>query len=137
MNVRTAARYSLGGIRLVNGVAALLAPQVVARRLGADPGQPALVHVLRMFGVRTTIIGAELLLLKDVRALDRALRLAPVVHASDALSAACAWRSGTLPGRAGLTATAISTVNVALTLMAQPPGRLLFRCRTREGAHHA
>ncbi|MGG8410377.1 hypothetical protein ACM614_29395 [Streptomyces sp. 12297] len=121
MDPRSLARYSLAGIRLVNGVAALAAPQVVARRLGADEHQPGLVHVLRMFGVRTVFIGAELLLLKDADRIARALRIGTLIHASDALSAAAAGRHGMLPPRAAMTTTAISTVNVVLSLLAQLP----------------
>ncbi|KMS92496.1 MULTISPECIES: hypothetical protein [Streptomyces] len=119
MDVRTAARGSLAVIRLVNGAAALVTPQVMARRLGADPGQPALVYVLRMFGVRTVVIGARLLFPADADELDRELRTGTLIHASDALAAACAGREGLLPRRMAAAATAISTVNVALTLVAR------------------
>ncbi|MBT2407517.1 MULTISPECIES: hypothetical protein [unclassified Streptomyces] len=119
MDGHTLARYGLAGIRLVNGVASLLAPQVVARRLGADPNQPAVIYVLRMFGVRTVVLGAELLLLKDAHELDRALRVGTLIHTSDALSAAWAGQEGSLPRRAAVAATAISTVNVALAFLAQ------------------
>ncbi|MBW5482761.1 hypothetical protein [Streptomyces bambusae] len=122
MDPRSLARYSLAGIRLVNGVAALAVPQVVARRLGADENQPGLIHVLRMFGVRTVFIGAELLLLKDADRIAQALRIGTLIHASDALSAAAAGRQGLLPPRAAMTTTTISTVNVALSLLAQLPG---------------
>lgn len=137
MDARTTARYGLAGIRLVNGVVALLAPQTMARSLGAGPAQPALLHVLRMFGVRTVVLGAELLLLRDPHERDRALCVGTLIHASDALSAACAWRDGVLAPRPGLTATAISTLNVALTLVAQQPRRLPPTCRAPEGGHHA
>ncbi|WP_225810556.1 hypothetical protein [Streptomyces spinosus] len=119
MDVRTAARRSLAVIRLVNGATALLTPRVMARRLGADPGQPALVYVLRMFGVRTVVIGARLLCPADPDALDRELRTGTFLHASDALAAACAGREGLLSRRMAAAATAISTVNVALTLVAR------------------
>ncbi|MER6736251.1 hypothetical protein [Streptomyces puniciscabiei] len=124
MDVRKAARCSLAVIRLVNGAAALLTPRVMARRLGADPGRPALVYVLRMFGVRTVVIGAQLLCPADSDDLDRALRTGTLIHASDALAAACAGREGLLPHRMAAATTAISTVNVALTLVARGwPGR--------------
>ncbi|MCB5181559.1 hypothetical protein [Streptomyces antimicrobicus] len=121
MDARTLARYSLGVVRLVNGVAALAAPQVVARSLGADVRQPALAHVMRMFGIRTVFIGAELLLLKDPQRIAEALRTATVIHTSDTLSAATAGRCGTLPPRAAKIATTISAVNVLLSLLAQWP----------------
>ncbi|WP_438490141.1 hypothetical protein [Streptomyces sp. S186] len=128
MDARTAARFCLAGIRLVNGAAALLTPRVMARRLGADPEQPALVYVLRMFGVRTVAIGAQLLWPADANELDRMLRTGTLIHASDAVAAACAGRDGLLPCRMATAATAISTVNVALTLVAR--GR---PCRPPEG----
>ncbi|GGR47322.1 hypothetical protein ACH4U6_15310 [Streptomyces netropsis] len=119
MDGHAIARYGLAGIRLVNGVAALLAPQVVARRLGADPSRPAVIYVLRMFGVRTVVLGAELLLLRDPDELERALRVGTLIHTSDALSAAWAGQQGALARRPATAATAISTVNVALTFLAQ------------------
>ena len=52
----------LGCIRLFNGTAALLVPAKTARRLGVDPeANPAPIYPLRMFGVRTVILGCELL----------------------------------------------------------------------------
>ncbi|MFG2287936.1 hypothetical protein ACGFOU_17975 [Streptomyces sp. NPDC048595] len=120
MDAQALARQSLAAIRLVNGLAALLAPQVVARRLGADATRPGLVYALRMFGVRTVVLGADLLLVKDQEQLHRKLRVGTLIHASDALAAASAGRNGTLPRRTATAATAISTVNVALTLLAQP-----------------
>jgi hypothetical protein len=129
MDAHTGARYTLAGIRLVNGVAALLAPQVVARRLGADPTQPAVIYVLRMFGVRTVVLGAELLLLKDADELDRALHVGTLIHTSDALSAVWAGREGTLPRGPAMAATAISTVNVALTFLAHRGGRCRLAAR--------
>ncbi|GGU93878.1 hypothetical protein GCM10010211_70960 [Streptomyces albospinus] len=128
MDARTAARYSLAGIRLVNGASALLTPRVMARRLGADPEQPALVYVLRMFGVRTVVIGAQLLCPTDADELDRMLRTGTLLHASDALAAACAGRNALLPRRMATVATVISTVNVALTLVARG-----WPCRPPEG----
>ncbi|WP_245873277.1 hypothetical protein [Streptomyces phaeoluteigriseus] len=107
----------------MNGVAALLAPQLVARRLGAEPGRPALIYVLRMFGVRTVVLGVELLCVKDPVELDRALRVGTLIHTSDALSAAWVGQEGTLARRPAVAATAISTVNVALTFLAQRRSR--------------
>ncbi|MEU7059499.1 hypothetical protein [Streptomyces sp. NPDC046197] len=118
MDVHTLARHSLAAIRLVNGTAALLAPQLVAHRLGAYRTQPALAYVLRMFGVRTVVLGAELLVLEGEE-LRRALRVGTFIHATDALSAACAGREGTLPPRTARATTAVSTINAALTLLAQ------------------
>jgi hypothetical protein len=57
------ARITLAGIRLFDGVAALLVPVPLARRLGVDPdANPSALYALRLFGVRTVLIGAQLLL---------------------------------------------------------------------------
>src|SRR5262249_56800177 len=67
---RDHARIALASIRLVNGVLALLAPEVMLRRFeagqeadpgaGKDPGRVA-VYPLRMFGIRTVVLGGQLL----------------------------------------------------------------------------
>ncbi|MGX1507628.1 UNVERIFIED_CONTAM: hypothetical protein RKD43_006253 [Streptomyces graminofaciens] len=77
-----------------------------------------MIYVLRMFGVRTVVLGAELLFLKDPDELDRALRVGTLIHTSDALSAARAGQEGTLARGPAMAATAISTVNVALAFLA-------------------
>jgi hypothetical protein len=114
---RTAARYLLGGIRLFNGAAALFAPAPLGRRLGVDPdANPAAVYVLRLFGVRTVYIGAELILARGDHLRD-ALRTAPAVHLSDTLSAVAAGAAGQLPKKSARTATIISGVNFALAVL--------------------
>jgi hypothetical protein len=53
---REHARIALATIRLVNGALALLAPEVMLRRLGADPRTNGVaVYPLRMFGIRTVV----------------------------------------------------------------------------------
>ena len=60
MTSRSTARYTLAAIRLFNGGVALFAPETLARRLGADPqANGAVIYVLRMFGIRTVVIGTE------------------------------------------------------------------------------
>jgi hypothetical protein len=124
-------RVLLAGVRLTMGTAGLLAPDLVIRRLGVDPArQPAMRHPLRMFGIRTLLIGTDLLRNSGP---DRrhAELVAPVVHGSDTASAFLAWRKGDLPGRAGVLATAVSAVNLTLALanLALPP-RWATRSRT-------
>jgi hypothetical protein len=120
---RRAARYALAGIRLVNGTAALVAPALLLRRLGVDPqANPAAFYALRMFGIRTVVLGAELLLL-DGDELDRSLRTGVLIHASDVLAAATAGATHRLPARSAMVATLISTVNVGLAVAAQEPKR--------------
>ncbi len=114
------ARVALGLIRLINGGAALLVPAALLRRLGVDAQtEAAAKYAFRLFGIRTILIGADLILnRREGRA--EALRVAPIIHISDTISAAIAGIRGELPRRAAITATLISTVNVALSLAAQP-----------------
>jgi hypothetical protein len=113
------ARIALGCIRLFNGGAALLAPELLAKRLGIDPRTtPAALYVFRMFGIRTVLIAADLLIETGQRRED-AIKRAPVIHASDTLAAALAMLSGRMPGNSGLMITAISAVNTALALYAR------------------
>ena len=119
---RPARRWA--AIRLLNGGLALLAPRFLARRLGAPPeAVPSLVYPLRMFGVRTVLLGADLWRHDDaVR--EHAVQAAPLVHASDvARGGAGGRRRAQLPRRAAVIAAAISTVNVALALVARSRGR--------------
>lgn len=117
------ARVALGGIRIVNGALALVAPKMLMSRLGVDPAaHPAVAYGMRMFGIRTLLIGLDLLSTdRDVR--ERAVKLAPVIHGSDTVCAAIALLSGDLPKKGGLMATAISGVNVALAIAARSGGR--------------
>jgi hypothetical protein len=112
------ARITLAGIRLFNGVAALFVPATLARQLGVDPAaNPAALYALRLFGVRTVLIGAQLLLRDDgVRA--HSLRVAPAIHALDASAALIAGERGQLPRRAATTAAIVSTFNTVLALIA-------------------
>src|SRR3954465_3646808 len=78
---RDLARIALAGIRLFNGTAALVAPDELARRLGVDPDQnPGVLYFIRLFGIRTVLIGAELLVRRGER-LDEAGKLGTLVPA--------------------------------------------------------
>jgi hypothetical protein len=112
------ARILLGAIRLFNGTAALVAPVAFARRLGAGAPDREIVYALRLFGVRTVLIGQELLW-GDPALRARAVRLAPIVHVADATVAALAGRRGHLPRRAARTAVLVSATNTALALLAR------------------
>jgi hypothetical protein len=117
--VTAAARILLGTIRLANGSLALVAPARLADRLGVDPVEnPAMLYALRMFGIRTLLIARDLLG-PDEHARAKALRHAPLIHASDTLAAALAAASGKLPRRAAVLITGISAVNTALALAAR------------------
>jgi hypothetical protein len=112
------ARGALAAIRIVNGSAALVAPWVLTRNLGVRPGDnQAAQYVFRMFGIRTVLIGVQLLLPEgEVR--EASVRVAPIIHASDTASAALAGLSHQIPARPALIATSISALNTALALTA-------------------
>lgn len=127
---RERAPFVLGGIRLFYGTTALLAPSAMARRLGVDPdANPAPIHPLRMFGIRTILIGAELLFQgPETRA--RSMRVAPLVHATDTASAIAAGLQRQLPPRVAVLTTLISGVNTALAVAGRPRKRHRRRSRS-------
>jgi hypothetical protein len=108
----------LATIRLGTGTGGLLFPRQLAARIGVelDAHDPA-VYLLRLFGIRTVLIGADLLLVHgDER--NRALRTGVVIHLSDAWSAAAAGVRQQLPRRPAVMATVISTINAGLAVAA-------------------
>jgi len=129
----------LGSIRLFNGAAALLVPAKTARRLGVDPeANPAPVYPLRMFGVRTVILGCELLF-GDEPIRRRSARLGILIHASDTLSAAAGGFRGQLSARVAIPLVAVSTINTTLAVIGSRPSRLplrrrILRCPPRRGS---
>ena len=111
------ARIALAVIRLFNGTAALVAPEELARRLGVDSEQhPGVNYFVRLFGIRTVLIGAELLVRQGERR-DEALKLGILIHASDTMAATLTALSQRAPS-GGWTIVAISAVNTALALYA-------------------
>ena len=117
--VPNAARIVLAGVRLVNGSVALFAPATFARKLGVAPEEngPA-IYALRLFGVRTILIGSELLSRNpEVRA--RAVRVAVRVHLSDTLAAAAAGATLQLPKKGAKMAVITSSLNTVLALAAR------------------
>jgi hypothetical protein len=127
---RDHARIALATIRLVNGALALLAPEVMLRRFetgpaaspGADPGRVA-VYPLRMFGIRTVVLGIQLLASGpgpdggagpgsgSVRQQGQA---GVVIHAADAASAISAGLRRQMPARVSAAAAGISMTNTVL-----------------------
>ena len=84
---------------------------------GAAGAVPSMVYPLRMFGVRTVLLGADLWRGDDaVR--EHAVRRAPLVHATDVAAAVLAGAGGKMPRRSAAVAAGISTLNVALSLLA-------------------
>ena len=111
-------RKVLAGIRLVNGTLGLLAPELLLRRLGTDLSRDRSgIYPFRMFGIRTILIGADLLLLQGEER-RRATRLAVLIHASDTLAAATAGIRGDLPRKAATVTTLISAGNTVLAVLA-------------------
>jgi hypothetical protein len=113
---RDYARVLLAGIRLLNGGAALLVPKILARRLGVDPDRnPGVLYFLRLFGIRTVIIGADLLVGSDDRRAE-SLRIGILIHGSDTLAATLAAMTGQLPKGVGQMIVLISALNTALAI---------------------
>jgi hypothetical protein len=112
---REHARIALAAIRLVNGTLALLAPEVMLRRLGADPRtNQVAVYPLRMFGIRTVVLGVELV---AGGSMQRKGKVGVVIHAADAASAITAGLRRQLPPRVAAVAAGISVTNTALALI--------------------
>ena len=117
MGIDDLARVLLGWIRLANGLGALLAPGFLARQIGVDPvANPAIKYVFRMFGIRTVLIGLDLLSQNGERR-AQSLRRAILIHASDTLAAWLATRSGRFPRRSRIIVW-ISAVNTVLAVIA-------------------
>ena len=114
--LRRYARPTLAGVRLFYGTVALVAPQVLIRRASPAPTpDPAAIYAFRMFGIRTVLLGYDLLGPPDERALRRAL----IVHGSDVATAAWLGVSGRVPRRKAVLLTAVSSANLALAWAAQ------------------
>ena len=121
--LRERSHLILGCIRLFNGAVALASPESAARRTGTDPdANPAPIYPLRMFGVRTVILGAELLV-GDPDTRRRSMRLGILIHASDTAAAVGGGIRGQLPPKVAVTTTAISSVNTALAILGSLPPR--------------
>jgi len=118
--LRSNAHLILAAVRFVNGVLALFAPHVLARRLDVDADKsPALLYFQRMFGIRTILIAMDLVT-GDEAELKRALQRAPLIHATDVTGAALAGVRGNVAPRPARMIVAISLVNLLLALIAKP-----------------
>jgi hypothetical protein len=111
------ARYALAVIRIGNGALALVAPSIIIKRFGEDPGEgAAAIYGLRLFGVRTVLIGVDLLTQRG-QPLLHTTRQAVVIHASDTLTAAGLGISGRLRPRMAISLTLISGINTVLAII--------------------
>jgi hypothetical protein len=117
--IAVGARYGLGVVRVVNGVLGLVAPTFIARRLGdRQPDRnAAAIYGIRLFGVRTVVIGLDLLR-PPGEALDRAVRAAPFIHGSDTATVLALRRRKVLPPETARPLAAISGVNTVLAVVA-------------------
>lgn len=111
------ARWLLGGIRLVNGVIALFTPKIIIGRFGDANDVPVARYALRMFGVRTILVALDLFMSGPHQ--KRAIRLAPIIHASDTVAAVLVARSGKVATKTAVLIVAISAFNTLLTLLMQ------------------
>jgi hypothetical protein len=112
------ARYALAAIRIINGLLALVAPSLIIKRFGEDPDKDAAaIYGLRLFGVRTVLIGADLIT-EQGQPLQHTIRQAVIIHASDTVTAATLGTSGRLRPQMAVPITIISALNTALAIAA-------------------
>jgi hypothetical protein len=118
VTVLSKARYALAAIRIANGLLALVAPSLIIRRFGEDPEKDAAaIYGLRLFGVRTVLIGADLIR-EQGQPLQHTIDQAVLIHASDTLTAATLGTSGRLRPQMAVPITLISALNTALAVAA-------------------
>ena len=113
----TVAIRTLAAIRIANGALGLVAPQVLVKRTSTDPTSVEPYYAFRMFGIRTLVLGLDLLTLTGASQ-ERARAQAVLIHATDTACAALGGLRGDLPARAARTTVAISAVNTALAVVA-------------------
>jgi hypothetical protein len=122
---RDHARLALATIRLVNGTLALAAPNALLRRLGADPNvNKVAIYPMRMFGIRTVVLGVQLLIDAPSPEADR---LGVVIHATDAATAITAGVRKELPPRVAAMTSMISLINTALAIVIAWPEKEDYR----------
>lgn len=118
-----AARRTLAGIRVINGGLALIAPSVIIRRFGEQSADgsaaanSAAIYGLRMFGIRTVLLGVDLATLSG-EPLRRALRQAIVIHATDTATVVLLGVTGRAKPRTAIPLALISLTNTALATTA-------------------
>lgn len=119
MSVSDASRKTLAGIRIFNGAVGLFAARRMAAQLGSDLRDDAtFVYPARMFGVRTLVLGVDLLRLRgDAASQRRILREAVLIHATDTAAAAYAGYKRELPTKVARLTTTISAVNTVLAVV--------------------
>ncbi|MET8679365.1 hypothetical protein ABZW18_17770 [Streptomyces sp. NPDC004647] len=101
----------VAGIRLFSRATGLLAPDLLIRRLDPhrEPPSPAAVYAFRLFGIRTILLGLDLLTNRGERLRED---LRDGVHGIDTATAATLGLSGRLPPRSAALTTLISANTV-------------------------
>ena len=84
---------------------------------GNPSANPAAIYGLRLFGIRSVLIGADLVMLRG-RDLDRALRAAPIIHASDTATVLTLQRKKQLSRERARPLAMISGLNTVLAVTA-------------------
>jgi hypothetical protein len=121
-SVNRSARTLLGLIRIVNGAVGLFVPKMFIARFDPDhQPSPAAIYAFRLFGVRTLLIGVDLL--RDGPHLPRTVAAAPLIHGSDVATVVALGAQGVIPPRTARVTTAISSVNLLLALVAAMSSR--------------
>ncbi|WP_406723607.1 hypothetical protein WJ438_01460 [Streptomyces sp. GD-15H] len=120
---RPASVYALAGVRLFNGATGLLAPALLIQRLDPDRElSPAAVYAFRLFGIRTILLGLDLLANRGER-LREDLREGILIHGSDTATAAMLGIRGQVPPRTAALITLISATNTVLAATASGKGK--------------
>ena len=112
-----AARFTLAAIRVINGGLALIAPGVITGRFDEQPASGAAIYGLRMFGIRTVLLGVDLATLSGPP-LRRALREAVIIHATDTATVVVLGVTGRAKPRTAIPLALISLTNTALAITA-------------------
>jgi hypothetical protein len=104
-----AARFALASIRMVNGGLVLTAPGVIIGRFDEPTSDSAAACGLRMFGIRTVLLGADLAVLTG-KPLPRAFGQA-VIHGTGTATPALLGVSRRAKPRTAIPLTLISTTH--------------------------
>ncbi len=114
---RRTARQGLAGVRILMGTLGLVAPAVLIKRMEPDGTQsPAAVYAFRLFGIRTILLGFDLLVRPDEE-VQRQLRQGVVIHASDVVTVVMLGVRHKIPHRTAVLTTLISSANLALAIV--------------------
>lgn len=113
---RRNARQGLAGVRLAMGTLGLVAPDLLIKRMEpvGEPS-PAAVYAFRLFGIRTILLGIDLLVRADDE-VQRELRQGVVIHLSDVVTVVLLGLRHKIPQRTAVLTTLISGTNIALAV---------------------